>query len=703
MATLQFSVAVRNALLDAVETAIGGSPVIEMRTGALPANCAAASSGNLLSRDAIPADWMAAASGGTKAKAGTWTLTGLANIATSDIGHFRIFAAGSPDVCVAQGDVTATGGGGAMTVDNISLAAAQVFNGATAVAGRGVFVSGAKMLDGKLYCAYDIDAGAEKGFHRSTDAGVTWSASLSATFVEATVDQCMLFPAANTGDAADCLAIYHDASTDQLTMKMWDSSAAAALESAFTLGDVVVENTSDGIGQYLFSGTIRHSDGHLLVSLLSERDVTGFSHQFYDCNRTNTAFEATLKTSVVASGDAADDHYYPSVFIDQGTDDIYVAYTGKRDGSETLGTSAKVYYTKSTDGGATWSAGDTAYMEGAAAAVLQTWAPLMGPRFGVSWRTGTTLNFNKVNSLTFSAGDPERIADLAQTLDALTVASDADLAIAGNSTVTLGAATLSSAASVAVAADLSQTLGAVTLDAQGGAQQLTADLDQALAEVGLTAAATVAVVGDLGQTLGTVSVAADAASAITGTAAQTLGAITLAADADLGISAGTAQTLGEVALGATGAARITAEAPNTLSDVGLEGVAAAGIAAALSQTLGDITLTSAAGDFTLIADLAVALGDLALEADATVSQPAASAAPASGRRGGVLIKRGRRKPSFIGVPDQPLRVVPPVAANPIMASVNATLGDVQITAAASLGESPAARRRRRAAATLLLH
>lgn len=113
-------------MLDAIETAFGAAPIIELRSGALPANCAAASSGNLLSRDAIPADFMAAASGGTKAKSNTWTLTGAANISTQNIGHFRIFQAGSPDVCVAQGDVTATGGGGAMTVDNISLAAGQV-------------------------------------------------------------------------------------------------------------------------------------------------------------------------------------------------------------------------------------------------------------------------------------------------------------------------------------------------------------------------------------------------------------------------------------------------------------------------------------------------------------------------------------------------------------------------------------------------
>jgi hypothetical protein len=126
MATLQFGTTVRNARLDAIETAIGAAPIVELRAGAMPANCAAVSTGALLSRDAIPSDWMAAASGGAKAKAGTWTLTGLAGITTTNIGYFRIYEASSPDVCHIQGDVTATAGGGAMTVDNISLAAAQV-------------------------------------------------------------------------------------------------------------------------------------------------------------------------------------------------------------------------------------------------------------------------------------------------------------------------------------------------------------------------------------------------------------------------------------------------------------------------------------------------------------------------------------------------------------------------------------------------
>jgi hypothetical protein len=67
-----------------------------------------------------------AASGGTKTKNGTWQLTGLPNIATSNAGYFRIHRSGSPSECDIQGTVTATGGGGDMTMDNISIAALQV-------------------------------------------------------------------------------------------------------------------------------------------------------------------------------------------------------------------------------------------------------------------------------------------------------------------------------------------------------------------------------------------------------------------------------------------------------------------------------------------------------------------------------------------------------------------------------------------------
>lgn len=121
--SLQYSLTVRNAKLDAVENAIGAAPVMELRSGAAPADCAAGASGTLLAQFALPSDWMAAATAGAKAKSNTWSGAG---ITAGTIGHFRIVSAGSPQDCHMQGSVTATGGGGDMTVDNTSIAAAQV-------------------------------------------------------------------------------------------------------------------------------------------------------------------------------------------------------------------------------------------------------------------------------------------------------------------------------------------------------------------------------------------------------------------------------------------------------------------------------------------------------------------------------------------------------------------------------------------------
>jgi hypothetical protein len=122
---LQYSVAVRNAQLDAAETAIGASPILKIRTGAPPANCAAADAGTVLATCTLPADWMAAASNGTKAKLGTWEDTSADAAGTA--GHYRIYASDGT-TCHEQGTVTATGGGGDMTVDNVSFAAGQAFS-----------------------------------------------------------------------------------------------------------------------------------------------------------------------------------------------------------------------------------------------------------------------------------------------------------------------------------------------------------------------------------------------------------------------------------------------------------------------------------------------------------------------------------------------------------------------------------------------
>lgn len=122
--TLQLATSTRNARLDAIETDVGTSPILKIRTGAAPANCAAADSGTVLATVTLPSDWMAAAASGSKAKSGTWedASADAAGIA----GHFRLYDSGGT-TCKMQGDITATGGGGSMTLDNVVLAAGQDF------------------------------------------------------------------------------------------------------------------------------------------------------------------------------------------------------------------------------------------------------------------------------------------------------------------------------------------------------------------------------------------------------------------------------------------------------------------------------------------------------------------------------------------------------------------------------------------------
>ena len=119
---LQYSATVRNAQLDALETTIGTTAVLKMFTGSPPANVATADSGTLLVSMTLPSDWMAAASSGSKAKSGTWEDTSADGTGTA--GHWRLYASDGT-TCHAQGTITATGGGGDMTLDNTSITTGQ--------------------------------------------------------------------------------------------------------------------------------------------------------------------------------------------------------------------------------------------------------------------------------------------------------------------------------------------------------------------------------------------------------------------------------------------------------------------------------------------------------------------------------------------------------------------------------------------------
>ena len=107
----------KDLMLDCIETDIGASAVLKIRSGSPPATIATADSGDVLAEIALPTppatDWMAAADGGVKAKIGSWTTDEYGADASGDAGHFRIYKSDGTTQML-QGSVGCTGVSGDM-------------------------------------------------------------------------------------------------------------------------------------------------------------------------------------------------------------------------------------------------------------------------------------------------------------------------------------------------------------------------------------------------------------------------------------------------------------------------------------------------------------------------------------------------------------------------------------------------------------
>jgi hypothetical protein len=119
--TIQFAQTTAHAMLDAIEADIGASPVLYLRSGAQPSTCAGADTGTLIATIAMGADAFANAASWAKAIAATISDLSADNAGT--LGHWRIKTSGG--TVKLQGSVTASGGGGDMTVDNTNVTAGQ--------------------------------------------------------------------------------------------------------------------------------------------------------------------------------------------------------------------------------------------------------------------------------------------------------------------------------------------------------------------------------------------------------------------------------------------------------------------------------------------------------------------------------------------------------------------------------------------------
>jgi hypothetical protein len=120
--TLDLNNTLANALLDRYDTEFPAGSLLKLRTGA-PAGAENAAGGTLLGTITTPASPWAAASAGSKAKSGTWSSSGVAG---GTAGNFRLENAANTKL--EEGTVTASGGGGDLTLDNVVIANGQAFS-----------------------------------------------------------------------------------------------------------------------------------------------------------------------------------------------------------------------------------------------------------------------------------------------------------------------------------------------------------------------------------------------------------------------------------------------------------------------------------------------------------------------------------------------------------------------------------------------
>lgn len=73
---LQFSTALRNARADRIESYVGSSAIMKIRTGSVPANCAAADSGTVLATLNLPGTVTATGGGGDMTLSSTSLVSG---------------------------------------------------------------------------------------------------------------------------------------------------------------------------------------------------------------------------------------------------------------------------------------------------------------------------------------------------------------------------------------------------------------------------------------------------------------------------------------------------------------------------------------------------------------------------------------------------------------------------------------------------
>lgn len=220
-----------------------------------------------------------------------------------------------------------------------------IFAGASQATGGSLSIT--RSRGGNVYCRTCIDAGVEGGFFRLLNANVpngAWDAARTVNETLATTDQMILVPGW-AADTNDIFGFFWDASAEEISRQNYDDSANSWAETSIATS-MTDQLASTAFPHYAASVDITNSR-NLLVAWSNVDTLNADLRCWYV-----TDAAITEVTNVVLN--STDDQGLCGIGIDTATEDWYVFYTGKSDGSQTYPTSTHLYYKQSTDDGTTW-------------------------------------------------------------------------------------------------------------------------------------------------------------------------------------------------------------------------------------------------------------------------------------------------------------------------------------------------------------
>jgi hypothetical protein len=235
----------------------------------------------------------------------------------------------------------------AIDVDSADALSTQtvIFAGASTAAGGCLSIVRAR--GGNVYCATMIDAGTEGGFFRLPNANVpsgAWDAARTTVFEAASGDMVILAPGF-AADNQDIIAIFWDASADEISRKIYDDSANTWAETSIATS--MVDQAAATAFPH-FNITINLTDSKIILVAWSAVDTANADLRCWTIDESSIS----EKTNVVLN--STDDQGLCAICLDLQTNYWWVFYAGKSDGSETYTSALKIYCKVSKDSGTTW-------------------------------------------------------------------------------------------------------------------------------------------------------------------------------------------------------------------------------------------------------------------------------------------------------------------------------------------------------------